>query len=182
MSVPEPVLNVAEIQGNILAGFNKDFQSFLFLRIRPQPADVTSARHWLKNTLAPQLSNTDQVLAFNRAFRAARSSGGALPTATWVNVGFSAAGIGKLRPPAEVAQFGDEAFTRGLTQRSEFLGDPTDPAAIGNRRNWVVGGTPEKAVDIVVIVASDQAAARQTTVDALLSSLAGGGLDLFFRQ
>src|SRR4051794_26994319 len=29
----EPVLELTDIQGNILAGFNKDFQSFLFIRI-----------------------------------------------------------------------------------------------------------------------------------------------------
>jgi Dyp-type peroxidase family len=178
VAVAEPVLNVADIQGNILAGFNKDYQSFLLLRIGPLAADVTKARQWLRNTLAPQLAPTDQVLTFNRLFREAKAAGNPLPVATWINVAFSSAAIGRLLSPAVAAQFEDEAFTRGLAQRSEFLGDPTDPLALGNKRNWLYGGRPETEADIVVIVASDEPALRQTVVDSLLLTIASGGLAL----
>ena len=39
----EQVLRVTEIQGNILAGFTKDYQALLFLQIE----DVRSFRGWL---------------------------------------------------------------------------------------------------------------------------------------
>ena len=182
MAVTEPVLNVDEIQGNILAGFNKDHQSFLFLRIKPAAADVTAARQWIKTTLAPLISHTGEVLAFNRLFKEAKAAGNPLPQATWVNAGFSASCIGRILSAADVAAFGDEAFTRGLAQRSEFIGDPTNPAAEGNKRNWKFGGRPENEADIVVIVASDDGALRQGVVDTLLATLAAGHLDLVFQQ
>ena len=89
---------------------------------------------------------------------------------------------GGILSAAEVASFGDEAFTRGLAQRSEFIGDPTNPAAEGNKRNWKFGGRPENEADIVVIVASDDGALRQGVVDTLLASLAAGHLNLVFQQ
>lgn len=39
----EPVLRVQEIQGNSLAGFNKDYQAFLFVKIR----EAEVAKAWL---------------------------------------------------------------------------------------------------------------------------------------
>jgi Dyp-type peroxidase family len=178
----EPVLNVTDIQGNILAGFNKDFMTFLFLRIRPGASELTKARHWLKNTLGPQISNTLEVLNFNRDFKAAKLAGLPLPVATWVNVAVSAPGVRRLRPAAEVDQFADEAFRLGLAKRSEFLGDPTDPEAEGNKLNWKVGGRPDNEADLVVIVASDEDTLRLAKVDSVLLTLAAGGLDLLFRQ
>jgi Dyp-type peroxidase family len=172
------VLHVADIQGNILAGFNKDYQSFLLLRVRPLPADRAKARAWLRATLLPRLSNTTDVLAFNRAYRAARAAGTALPVATWINFALSASGIARLLSPAVLDQFGDEAFKSGLSRRSEFLGDPTDPGALGNKRNWLYGGRPENEAHLVVIVASDDALARKSAVDDLVASLPAGGLEL----
>jgi len=183
MAVVEPLLNVADIQGNILAGFNKDFQTFLFLRIGPAAADRTNARHWLKNTLGPQLSSTSQVLAFNRAFKAAKASGSAPPPpATWVNVAVSAPAVARLRSASDAALFGDAAFTQGLASRSAFLGDPSDPEAEGNTRNWKVGGRPDNQADIVVIVASDEEALRDARVTSIVATLAAGGLAVMFRQ
>jgi len=182
MSAVETELHVSEIQGNILAGFNKDHQWFLFLRILPAAEDVTKARQWLKTTLLPLLSNTRQVLDFNRAFRVAVVSGATRPKARWVNVGLSAAALRRIRTPAEVEEFSDEAFKFGMAKRSEFLGDPTDRASPGNWRNWQFGGPTEKAVDIVVIVASDDPAEGLTVVNDLLASLPAGGLELVFRQ
>src|SRR5437879_3829932 len=64
----EPVLEISQIQGNILAGFNKDYQTFLFLRI----TDATAARAWLQS-LAPTITTTEEVLAFNRLYKALRA-------------------------------------------------------------------------------------------------------------
>jgi Dyp-type peroxidase family len=183
MAVIEPLLDVADIQGNILAGFNKDFQTFLFLRIGPSGTNLTNARHWLKHTLGPQLSSTDQVLAFNRAFKAARASGSAAPPpAIWVNVAVSAPAVARLRSAADAARFGDAAFTQGLASRSQFLGDPSDPEVEGHTRNWKVGGRPDNEADIVVIVASDEEGLRDSKVASIVATLAAGGLAVIFRQ
>jgi len=96
----EPVLDVDDIQGNILAGFNKYYQSYLFLRIK----NVKRAKEWIRKKLAPRLASTSEVLAFNRLYRAAREAHGAehLPVkAVWINAGFSAVAVAKLVPAGD---------------------------------------------------------------------------------
>ncbi len=181
----EPVLNINDIQGNIVAGFNKDFQTFLFLRLGTSQRDVKRARRWIRETLAPQLASTDHVLAFNRLFRATRGGGPggeAAVKATWINAAFSAEAIRTLVSKTEASQFGDEAFQAGLAARSEFLGDPTDTRSTGNKSRWKFGGRPENTADLVVIVASDDLAWRNGAVARLLLTLAGAGLSLIYRQ
>ncbi len=176
----EPVLDVGDIQGNILAGFNKDHQSYLYLRIK----NVKRAKEWIKKKLAPRLASTSEVLAFNRLYRAAREAHGEehLPVkATWINAGFSAAAIAKLAPAGDASQFGDEAFRLGLAKRSEFLGDPTNARASGNKSRWKVGG-PDQEADIVVIVASDDKAWGGVEVTLLRASAALSGLEEIYLQ
>src|SRR4051794_25007090 len=60
----EPVLNSGNIQGNSLAGFNKDFQAFLFLRITDGSAFKASLE-----VLANSISTLAEVVAFNRLFK-----------------------------------------------------------------------------------------------------------------
>src|SRR5438309_10300040 len=63
----EPILDVREIQGSILVGFNKDYQHFIFLQIvKP---DVT--KRWLR-LLVPHIATVDETLAFWRLCRALR--------------------------------------------------------------------------------------------------------------
>lgn len=155
----EEVLNVDNIQGNILAGFNKDFQSLLFYNLDNVNAFKQSVQPLLARGF---ISTTREVLRFNRVFKLFHSNGGD-PTglvATWVNLAISAAGLRKLVPDALVQKFDDEAFKEGLAQRAvKELDDPADPAAEGNVRNWVVGGLEAvgkpKPVHLVFIVASD---------------------------
>src|SRR5437868_7393815 len=64
----EPVLDVNNIQGNIIGGFNKDFQTLLVLTIE----DNEEFKRWLK-TQVPFISTAAEVLAFVRLFKAIRS-------------------------------------------------------------------------------------------------------------
>ena len=64
----EPVLEVNDIQGNILAGFSKDHQKFVFLSIK----DLKGAKEWLRN-IHGHISSTTEVLHFNRLFRSLRA-------------------------------------------------------------------------------------------------------------
>src|SRR4051812_16052166 len=79
----EPVLNIDNIQGNILAGFNKDFQTLLFVRIENARKFKDSFR-----AVIPSISTTAEVLAFNRLFKAIRARLNSDPT----------------RPPADPTQ------------------------------------------------------------------------------
>lgn len=145
----EPVLTVGNIQGNII-GFNKDHQKLLFLKI----VSAADCKRWLTE-LAPFIATAEEVLAFNRLFKAMRHrrkrETRALQ-ATWINIAFSYQGLALLNP--ETTTFEDAPFRAGLAAQSAGLGDPTDPGHEGCPIRWVVGG-PGNEADIVLIVASD---------------------------
>jgi hypothetical protein len=69
----EPVLHTDNIQGNILGGFNKDFQTLVFLRIRRPPV----FKKWLKPRIA-SIATLAEVVAFNRLFKPSDSAGGVI--------------------------------------------------------------------------------------------------------
>jgi Dyp-type peroxidase family len=149
----EPLLDLAEIQGNILAGFSKDHQALLALKIR----DLATARRWLQRIL-PEINSTREVLHFNELFRLRRKRLGHDPAgliATWANIAFSHAGLARLASPQEADSLPDEAFQVGLNgARAAGLGDPVAPGENDPTKDWVVGGT-NRPVDILLIVASD---------------------------
>jgi hypothetical protein len=82
---PEPVYDArkrAAIQGNIIPGFNKDHQHFLFFGL----GNLRRARQWLR-WIAPLITSMEEVLAFVRAHRALRLRLGVQEPpmcATWV--------------------------------------------------------------------------------------------------
>src|SRR5947209_4820978 len=94
----EPLLHLKNIQGNVVAGFNKDFQTLLFLRID----DVPSFKAWLAD-FAPLIATGEEVLAFNRLFKRTsdrRGYSGSVK-ATWINIAFSHAALAKLTNDAD---------------------------------------------------------------------------------
>ena len=156
----EPVYDEAarrNIQGNIVPGFNKDHQHFLFYRI----TDV-SAGEDVSARISPSITSMDEVLEFVRAHRALRMKLGVTRAARARRPRGStshsrAAEIEKLGAGTG-EQFGEQSFRQGLAERSTYLGDPTDPSHPGHRSRWRVGG-PHNEADILVIVASDTTSA-----------------------
>lgn len=169
----EELLNADEIQGNILTGFNKDHQVFLFLRMQRDPASITAIRAWLR-AITPQVSSLSEVHRFNELFRDMRARLAHDPpgfAATWLNIAFSASALQALTSAAEVTQFSDSLFRDGLATRAGDLRDPSDPNHEGHPNNWVVGG-PNNEADILLIVASDRPnalAERVTQLKAMLT-------------
>lgn len=153
-TISEPVLEVDEIQGNVIPGFNKDYQAFVFLEV----ADLPRAKAWLAS-MVDNIATMREVLEYSRRFKAVRSTTGREmeEIATWMNVVFSHAGLRKLTPEADgFPESG--AFRIGLTdERASLLEDPSDPASEGHVSRWVVGGT-HSPVDVLVIAASDSPA------------------------
>ncbi len=93
-TAPEPLLDSADMQGNILAGFNKDHQLLVALNV----TEVAGARRWLARVW-PQISTLAQVFEFNSLFRVTRAQTGGEPVglvASWFNIAFSHAAVGKL--------------------------------------------------------------------------------------
>jgi Dyp-type peroxidase family len=148
----EPLLDVHDIQGNVLAGFNKDHQLLTALKIR----DVPAARRWLRR-IAAQVSNLAEVHQFNGLFRMRRARAGRDPvglTATWANLALSHPGLATLTSKADADGVPDDAFRTGLPDRAALLGDPSPPGQGDPTAGWVVGGTG-RVPDILLIIASD---------------------------
>jgi Dyp-type peroxidase family len=176
---PRQSIDDRGIQGNIVPGFNKDHQHFLFFRIR----DVRRTKSWLR-WIAPLISSMDDVLAFLRVFRALRRRLGISNPpmcSTWVNIAFSNAAIARLAGKTEAAAFGETSFRQGLAVRSTYLGDPSSPSHPGHRNRWVVGG-PKKEADILVIVAADECHHLETTANVIKARAVASGLRLIFEQ
>ncbi|HEX4610704.1 MAG TPA: Dyp-type peroxidase [Urbifossiella sp.] len=151
-SAREPLLDVHDIQGNVLAGFNKDHQLLTALTIR----DVAAARQWLRR-VAPHVSSLAEVHQFNGLFRMRRARVGRDPAglvATWVNVAFSYPGLATLTSPAAADGVPDAPFRAGLPGRAGVLGDAAPGGRGDPTAGWVVGGTG-RVPDVLLIVASD---------------------------
>jgi Dyp-type peroxidase family len=184
----EPVLDAHDIQGNVLVGFNKNHQAFLFLEI----TDAASAKRWLREII-PTIATVEETLAFRRLFRAMRNRRGeeaAGLVATWLNIAFTGSGIEKLTSAAEADKFPSDAFKLGMAARAGILGDPTDDK--GNPKGWVVGGA-DQTLDVLVIVASDSREALRKEVKRvkdLITNIRGdsptrsdkGGLQMLYEE
>jgi Dyp-type peroxidase family len=159
----EPILCLDNIQGNIIGGFNKDFQTLVFLTI-DEPADF---KVWLA-TQVPFISTASEVMAFNNLFKAVRKrrKREGHVKATWLNVAFNYAGIKLLTADAE--QFQDKAFVAGLPARAAGLNDPVD--ADGRPIGWAVGATDDD-VHVVFIVAADDHDDMTNEIARLTTSL-----------
>jgi deferrochelatase/peroxidase EfeB len=122
----DPEIDLADVQGNVLAGFNKDQQRLLFFRL----GDPARARAWLA-TIVDETATTEEVLAFNDLFRRARArrrGEAATPQASWLNVAFTHPGLAALGvADTELSMF-PEAFRQGMAARAQLLGDVDESA------------------------------------------------------
>jgi Dyp-type peroxidase family len=145
----DPQINLADVQGNVLAGFNKDHQRLLFFQF----GDRTKAQRWLA-TIIDETATSEEVLAFNELFRRTRSRRGtevSAPGAAWMNIALTHPGLAALGvAESELAQF-PEAFTQGMAARSQLLGDVDDSAPA----NWVGPFASSDAVHGLLILAAD---------------------------
>src|SRR5437764_2300237 len=101
----EELLELDDIQGAIIPGFKKDHAALLYLRIN----DRAGCKAWLAER-AKEVARADEVLAFNRLYRAMRQrrrSEALAPKAVWLSISFSCEGLSILRSPEEI----DRAFS-----------------------------------------------------------------------
>jgi len=111
----EPVLDIHEISGNILLGFNKDRETLLLLEI----LDAAAFRRFLL-ALSGRLTSIAEVLAFRRERRATIESGQAPQRSVWLEVAFTHEGLGKLIRSSALAEFKDTSFV------ADRLGEPVN--------------------------------------------------------
>ncbi|MGW7020109.1 Dyp-type peroxidase [Streptomyces decoyicus] len=151
--LPEPPLRRStEIQGNILAAFNKDYMTFRYVRF---PDDKgAGGRGWL-SVMLNTVSVTEAVEDFNEEFSLSRRAYGQDPslTATWVGVSLTFQGLLQVaREPEKVKQdlthFG--SFVKGADGMAASLGDEGTSAPA----NWLFG-SDRTGVHAVLLVAAD---------------------------
>jgi Dyp-type peroxidase family len=159
-----PLRNSAEIQGNILAPFNKPHQLFLFLNFAN---DQGAAQQWLASLIG-DIATTQQVVNHNEQHRKLKKQYG-LAQATekseakiWMGVGLTSSGLVTLLPELGTDLVAYDAFWRGpLGEGADENGNRTAPAAVlGNREQsdpcrWAVGGPEQRPVDALVTLAAD---------------------------
>ncbi|MBB5959234.1 Dyp-type peroxidase family [Saccharothrix tamanrassetensis] len=161
--VRPPLRGSREIQGNVLAAFNKDHQQFRFVRF----TDGRLGRTWLAAMLG-HISVTADVEDFNEAFSLGRAMFGADPQslkATWTNLSLTPAGFAKLAVNPEAVErdlrVRDAELVQGAEARCAVNGD--DP------EEWRFGRDAQQ-IHAVVTLASDTEE-RLQAVDTLLDLL-----------
>ncbi|TKB71215.1 MAG: Dyp-type peroxidase [Nitrospira sp.] len=148
----EPVLDLDDIQGNILPGFKKDAQHFVFLRV----VDAQLAKKWLRG-LAPRLSSAKEVMEAHTLWKGMRRKLGRDPDNLdflFLNCAISAEGLQKLAVPG-IDEFDDAAFKLGMESRAGVIGDPpTGSGTPGATETWLFG-SGRKRPDVLLILATD---------------------------
>ena len=171
----DPPLDLEDIQGNILAGFNKDYATFLLFAL---PDDRAQVREWLRGSV-DQVATAEEVKQFNDLFRAIprRSGHEGIVEATWMNLAFTHDGLEKLGLPRHELDRFPEEFRQGMRGRAELIGDVDD----NDPTQWPDGlGTA--TIHALMIVAADSDEDRTREVQRLLADAQGHGLMLVFRQ
>ncbi len=172
----EPVLDWDDIQGNVLAGFNKDHQTLIGFKFGAGAAGVAQAKQFLV-ALAPKITSLHEVVGFKVERRRRILASGAEPAdmrATWIAAAFSFPGLVALTPDGN--QFTDQEFRDGLASSSPRLGDP-----IRSTSSWKTGG-PGNVPDLLLIVAADQEPDGRQAVDAIVTAAAGFGLTVTYEE
>jgi Dyp-type peroxidase family len=178
----EPVLDMDDIQGLVLPGFNKQHQTLVGIRLVQTDEGTNNFRSLLHQFEG--ITSAKQTLRNRREFRERRKMENRRypsqrPKAVFIGIAFSYNGIKRLRPRA--AEISSEAFKLGLANRSTLLGDPEDNKAEGHPKQWVVG-KPGEELDVLFVVAGDERSEVNTCVEGLKDRLKKQGVDITYRE
>jgi len=171
----EPVLDGDDIQGHILPGFHRDCLLLVFFKVpeRSHFGPWLRSIHSRITTLTSVLAATARETACGEE---ALYSQVDPDQPVWINLGLAFRGLQKLTSEADL--IADSAFKEDLYQRSEFLGDPTDPTAAGHCHNWLIGG-PHCLPDGVIILAGDRVEALRLVMGELFTH---PGIQILYEQ
>ncbi|NUT46462.1 MAG: peroxidase, partial [Saccharothrix sp.] len=164
-----PLRESREIQGNVLAAFNKDHQLFRFVRF----TDTRQARTWLAAVLG-HLDTTADVEDFNEAFSLGRRLFGGDPAAmraTWANVSLTPEGLVALSINPDATRDDLAAhFPHTAEQAARANGDTGDSAP----EHWRFGRAEQHVHAVVTVAADDRDRLADTERDLdLLDTLLG---------
>jgi Dyp-type peroxidase family len=173
-----PLRSSVEIQGNVLAAFNKGHQMFLLVAF----ADAERGRQWLGD-MAPLVATTKGVEDFNEEYSACRRVPGCDPDdlrAVWTNVTFTFLGLSRLAKRQTIDQIPRRfsALRDGAARRAPKVGDRGASAPA----NWLFGAEHLPGIDAVVTVAADAHEDLHVRLDAVRVLLERHGLTIVFEQ
>lgn len=171
----EPLLELDDIQGNVLPGFKKDSQHFVFLRI----VDAPLVRKWLRD-IGPRLSSAREVRDAHSLWKTMRQRQGRDPDNLdflFVNCAISAAGLQKLGI-AGIEEFDDAAFHLGLEDRAGLIGDPPSGSGVAGAPDTWLFGSGRKRPDVLVILSTDDDVWATKAERELIASARANGLQL----
>jgi len=156
------MLELDDIQGNILAGFNTDFQVIAGLCVK-SGADPKQVSQWLAQR-APEITTVNEINVQRLRMKAISFKN----SLSWLFLAVSERIMGSTQ--SDVI-FADEAFRRGMVRRSgPVLGDNTSP------NNWIIGGN-HTSIDVLLIVASNMKNVAEERVTMLLENAKAYGFE-----
>ena len=176
-----PLRGSESIQGNILAGFRKDHQVFVFLTIPDERAGRAYMAELVpRDPTQSRIASTRQVADFNETFSAARRRrGGDDPeslVAVWVNLAVTAPGLRKLLGGRHgMRRF--PAFSQGAGSRAKRLRDTGRSAP----KHWLIG-RDDQAIDLMLTVAADREYDLELALQNMRATAARHGLTTVFEQ
>src|SRR5918995_1291621 len=180
LNLLEPVLDVNDIQGNIIPGFNKDHRTLLGFTIN----NSDESKKWIK-LISDEISTLYEVYNFNNVYKSEKQRLRTEPvglTATWTNIAFSYPGMKKLVKDIEqIDPFLDNAFKNGLPLSSSSLGDPADPDAEGHVSKWIIG-RPAYIPDIFLIIDSDMPENMEVKAQYITETASKHGLEKNYEE
>lgn len=162
----ERKLDLEEIQGNILGGFNTDFQEIVAFSVAG--GDFSSAKEWVAS-LADQVTTASVVMEGRETMKSDATGRGG----TWLFVSIGQRFLSTAAPDVLIQ---DEAFNGGMSKRApSVLGDKTDPAT------WVAG-SDSKPVDAFLIIASNNLQAAVDRAEELIVEAHSARLIVAWRE
>jgi Dyp-type peroxidase family len=150
-------LDLNDVQGNIVPGFFKDVQDFLFVRC----PDAQSGRDWLAHLCKQPVSSAQDIVPANIAYLADHKT---IAPNWWINVAISWQGFERLGTSQRELFPAD--FKRTPRERADLLGDTYSPAQQAAFAQWAIGG-PYTDADALVILGHNS----RPELDALEANL-----------
>jgi len=161
----EPLLDVDQIQGNILRGFDTQWLQLVGLKTESEPV----LRTWLKG-LAPKVSSLKDV----HAYRLARTNGTLHnPAPVLINIAISGIAIRLLR--YNLSDIGDGMVNLPMGDLARSLGDSPEDVA-----SFKIGKDKSTSPEVLLLIGCEDKETLLGDVKALIGSAEAAGLTVIY--
>lgn len=154
-------IEVSDIQGGSLLGFNKPHQHFIFLRVN----HIGKARNWLQK-LIPYITTTEDVLNYREHRKLTNDlNGSSPPSVVWIHISFSHQGLTKFlnQKPSNFCR----AYQGGIASRNFLDGKRIFGSGISSM---------DSNSDFLLWIAADSFEAADASTQVLIESAGRKGI------